>query len=103
MATTLMMVVGIWMVAVFLAAALFSRAFCTRNAPRWTRELRDVAGALVGAYWVLRATDGDPILQDNIRGILIVGSLLALLQTCVAVAGAYNALILGDRCAPSNS
>lgn len=92
--------VGGWLFVVFALAPLMSRAFCTRNAPRWAREWRDVAGALVGLHWALIAAGNDLHGADLWR-LLAVGAHLAIAQSVVASCNVWRALRRGDRCGSS--
>ena len=89
--------VGGWLFVAFALATLMSLGFCTRHAPRWARNWRDAAGALVGLYWALLASDVGA-LGPHAAPLVVVGAHLAIAQSAVAAYGVLNALRRGDRC-----
>ncbi len=92
--------VGGWLFLVFVLAPLMSRGFCTRNAPRWAREWRDVAGALVGLRILTR--DMNQSSGEAPWWVVLVWVHLAIAQTVVAAYGVWNAMYRGDRCSPKD-
>ena len=85
---------GVLLIVGGFGAPLFSRAFCTRPVPAWSRQARDVALGLVGVRWATRQSDV-PIDAWWIAAVFLS---LAIAQGIVFGFNLWSALRGGERC-----